>query len=85
VIRGVALAALIVFALTVPFAAQVAGSAQPGNDVAPQASPDGRWLIFERLYGRSRYVPPDESLRIVDAAGRATDRELVPGTSARTV
>lgn len=49
---------------------------QPGYDVAPQASPNGAWLLFQRLYGGSRYSAPDMTLRIARADGTA-DRELV--------
>jgi RTX calcium-binding nonapeptide repeat (4 copies)/WD40-like Beta Propeller Repeat len=49
---------------------------QPGFDTAPQISPNGSWLLFERLYGGSRYSPPDTTLRIARADGTA-DRELV--------
>ena len=50
---------------------------QPGFDGAPHISPDGKWLLFRRYFGGgSRYTPPDTTLRIATANGRA-DRELV--------
>jgi Tol biopolymer transport system component len=79
---GFGVAGLAALALAVPLTAQVDGSVQAGGDYGPQVSPDGRWLIFERGYGGSRYSAPDESLRIVEARGRGPERELVPRTSA---
>jgi RTX calcium-binding nonapeptide repeat (4 copies)/WD40-like Beta Propeller Repeat len=52
---------------------------EPGFDTTPQISPNGSWLLFERLYGGSRYSPPDTSLRIARADG-AGERELVSRT-----
>jgi RTX calcium-binding nonapeptide repeat (4 copies)/WD40-like Beta Propeller Repeat len=49
---------------------------EPGFDAAPQVSPNGTWLLFQRFYGGSRYSPPDTSLRIARADG-TQDRELV--------
>jgi RTX calcium-binding nonapeptide repeat (4 copies)/WD40-like Beta Propeller Repeat len=50
---------------------------QPGYDAAPQVSPNGNWLLFQRFYGGgSRYTPPDTTLRIARADGTA-ERELV--------
>jgi Tol biopolymer transport system component len=49
---------------------------QPGFDTSPKVSPNGSWLLFQRLYGGSRYVSPDTSLRIARADGMA-ERELV--------
>jgi RTX calcium-binding nonapeptide repeat (4 copies)/WD40-like Beta Propeller Repeat len=49
---------------------------QPGYDVAPQVSPNGAWLLFQRLYGGSRYSAPDTTLHIARADGTA-ERELV--------
>jgi Tol biopolymer transport system component len=49
---------------------------EPGYDAAPQVSPNGSWLLFQRLYGGSRYTPPDTTLRIARADGTA-ERELV--------
>ena len=49
---------------------------EPGFDAAPQISPDGKWLLFQRFFGGSRYTPPDTTLRIAAADGTA-DRELV--------
>jgi Tol biopolymer transport system component len=49
---------------------------EPGFDIAPQVSPNGSWLLFQRLYGGSRYSAPDTSLRIARADGTA-ERELV--------
>jgi hypothetical protein len=49
---------------------------EPGFDTAPKVSPNGSWLLFQRLYGGSRYSPPDTSLRIARADGTA-ERELV--------
>jgi RTX calcium-binding nonapeptide repeat (4 copies) len=51
-------------------------SVQPGFDTAPQVSPNGEWLLFQRVYGGSRYTPPQFSLRISRADGSA-ERELV--------
>jgi Tol biopolymer transport system component len=71
-------------AFCVPLALALAGiggaapqPVQPGYDVSPQVSPNGSWLLFKRLYGGSRYSPPDTSLRIARADGTA-ERELVP-------
>ena len=70
-------------ALVVILAAVVAGAVsaaprpvQPGSDVAPQVSPNGDWLLFQRLYGGSRYSAPDAALRIARADGTG-ERELV--------
>jgi Tol biopolymer transport system component len=70
-------------AFCVPLALALAGiggaapqPVQPGYDVSPRVSPNGSWLLFQRLYGGSRYSPPDTSLRIARADGSA-DRELV--------
>lgn len=49
---------------------------QPGFDTAPRVSPNGQWLLFERLYGGSRYSAPDTTLLIARADGTA-ERELV--------
>jgi hypothetical protein len=49
---------------------------QPGFDTAAQISPNGSWLLFQRLYGGSRYSQPDTTLRIARADGTG-DRELV--------
>jgi RTX calcium-binding nonapeptide repeat (4 copies)/WD40-like Beta Propeller Repeat len=49
---------------------------QPGFDASPQVSPNGDWLLFQRLYGGSRYTAPDTTLRIALADGTA-ERELV--------
>ena len=49
---------------------------QPGFDTSPKVSPNGSWLLFQRLYGGSRYTSPDTSLRIARVDGTA-DRELV--------
>jgi RTX calcium-binding nonapeptide repeat (4 copies)/WD40-like Beta Propeller Repeat len=49
---------------------------QPGYDAAPQVSPNGNWLLFQRLYGGSRYTSPDTTLRIARADG-TVERELV--------
>lgn len=49
---------------------------QPGFDTSPKVSPNGSWLLFQRLYGGSRYVSTDTSLRIARADGTG-DRELV--------
>ncbi len=70
-------------ALVVVLAAVVAGAVsaaprpvEPGYDIAPQVSPNGAWLLFQRLYGGSRYTAPDTTLRIARADGTA-ERELV--------
>src|SRR6478672_562357 len=49
---------------------------QPGFDTSPMISPDGNWLLYQRLYGGSRYPAPDTTLQIAAADGTA-DRELV--------
>jgi hypothetical protein len=49
---------------------------QPGFDTSPMISPDGNWLLYQRLYGGSRYSAPDTTLQIAAADGTA-DRELV--------
>ena len=49
---------------------------QPGFDTAPKISPNGSWLLFQRLSGGGRYTPPDTSLHIARADGTG-DRELV--------
>ena len=53
---------------------------QPGYDVSPQVSPNGSWLLFQRLYGGGRYTAPDTSLRSARADGSG-ERELVPRRS----
>ena len=72
------IAALLLLALIV--FAGLAGAASPpvlpGYDTSPRASPNGSWLLFERLYGGSRYTPPQYSLWIARADGTA-ERELV--------
>jgi RTX calcium-binding nonapeptide repeat (4 copies)/WD40-like Beta Propeller Repeat len=75
--RLVAYFALASLVVLVGAGAAAAPAAQPGGDVAPQVSPDGRWLLFERLYGGSRYSGPDTSLRIARLDGSG-ERELVP-------
>lgn len=72
------LAALVVILAAVLAGAVSAapGPAQPGFDTAPQVSPNGSWLLFQRLYGGSRYSAPDTTLRIARADGTA-ERELV--------
>jgi Tol biopolymer transport system component len=72
------IAALItpVVLVVIGFAHAAPPPVQPGSDVSPQVSPNGSWLLFQRLYGGSRYTPPDTTLRIARADGTA-DRELV--------
>jgi WD40-like Beta Propeller Repeat len=77
-VRRSALAALTV---GIVFAFAAVGDAasppvQPGYDTAPQVSPNGSWMLFQRLYGGSRYSAPDTTLHIARADGTA-DRELV--------
>jgi Tol biopolymer transport system component len=79
--RFAALLALAVMAMLAGSAGGALRTAQPGSDVHGQMSPDGRWLLFERYYGGSRYTAPDTSLRIAHADG-SEDRELVPRTRA---
>jgi RTX calcium-binding nonapeptide repeat (4 copies)/WD40-like Beta Propeller Repeat len=76
------LAAAIVLAIApcvfVASSAVAQPAVQPGFDTAPEVSPDGRWLLFKRLYeGGSRYAPPNESVRIAPVGG-SPERELVP-------
>jgi Tol biopolymer transport system component len=73
--RLAALVAPVLLVLAV-FAGAAPRPVEPGYDVAPQVSPNGSWLLFQRLYGGSRYSPPDTSLRIASAGGTA-ERELV--------
>ena len=74
-----ALAALVVILAAVVAAAVSAAPLpeQPGFDTAPQISPNGSWLLFQRFYsGGSRYTQPDATLHIARADGTG-DRELV--------
>ena len=73
------LAALVVILAAVVAAAVSAAPLpeQPGFDTAPQISPNGSWLLFQRFYGGgSRYTQPDATLHIARADGTG-DRELV--------
>jgi hypothetical protein len=79
--RFAALTALAVMAVLAGSAGGAVRSVQPGSDVNAQMSPDGRWLLFERLYGGSRYTAPDTTLRIAGADG-SNERELVSRTRA---
>jgi len=71
---------MLAVSVLVVFAGAGSASPQPvvpGNDVSPQVSPNGSWLLFVRYYGGSRYSAPDASLWIARANG-AGERELVP-------
>jgi Tol biopolymer transport system component len=56
----------------------------PGYDLYPVVSPDGRWLLFQRICCSSRYTPPQYWLFIARADGSAV-RELVPMTGSLRV
>jgi hypothetical protein len=67
-------AAVVVMCTGLCYAAQA--PVTPGSDTFPQVSPNGSWLLFQRFYGGSRYIPPDTSFRIAGADGSG-ERELV--------
>jgi Tol biopolymer transport system component len=80
-LTALVLLVLVVMAASASLVHAAARPMEPGFDTAPQVSPNGRWLLFERLYGGSRYSSPDTSLRIALRDGSA-ERELVGRTRA---
>jgi Tol biopolymer transport system component len=58
------------------------GAEPRGSDVAPQVSPSGRYLLYQRVYSGSRYTPAPRALMIANADG-GNERVLVPTTDRR--
>jgi Tol biopolymer transport system component len=53
-----------------------------GSDVAPQVSPNGRYVLFRRVYPGSRYTPAPQTLMVVNLEGGG-ERVLVGITERR--
>jgi Tol biopolymer transport system component len=59
--------ALVAVAIALPGAGTSAQAR--GSDAAPQVSPDGRYLLYRRVYPSSRYTPAPQELRVASSDG----------------
>jgi hypothetical protein len=56
-------------------------AAPQGSDIAPQVSPDGRYVLFRRVRPGSRYTPAPQALMVANGEGGG-ERVLVGSPSA---
>jgi Tol biopolymer transport system component len=80
--RGGVLVAGVALAVLAAGSKAATTAAPPGSDVEPQVSPNGRYVLFRRVYPGSRYTPGSQALMVANDGGGG-ERVLVGVTERR--